>query len=183
MATEPFALHNLGNDTVLIIRDTRCCHATMVNAKGPFTSVMPQKAGAAYGEPNPSRTPLGPHYFLNKWEKSICPFFPLQKRVNWDFRKQRRAQLVIRSYTVTAPGLQPLPCGTSWPITVALLRTGLGPCHCPNTEHSHQQNTSLQLLGTTSRHKATRPTNILWGQCIQQFAMIFLTLSIQIFLN
>lgn len=66
MATEPFALHNLGSDTLLIIRDTRCCHATTVNVKGPFTSVVPQKAGVAYGEPNLTRTPLGPHYFLNK---------------------------------------------------------------------------------------------------------------------
>lgn len=107
MATESFALHNLGSDMLLVIRDTHCCHATMVNVKGPFASVTPQKAGVAYGAPNLPRTPRGPHYFWKK-EKEIFPlFFPLQEDIILDFKEQRRAQ-PWGPHVVTVPGLQHL---------------------------------------------------------------------------
>lgn len=110
MATEPFALHNLGSDTLLIIRDTRCCHATMVNVKGPFTSVMAQKAGVAYGEPNLPRTPLGPHHFLNKWEKSMWPFFSFTERSSWGLQKAKQgpnSTWIMHSHSTRA--LAPAP--------------------------------------------------------------------------
>lgn len=86
---ESFAHHNLGSDTLLVIRDTYCCHATMVNRKGPFVSVTPQKAGVAYGTPNLPRTPWGPRYFWTKEKKNTSPNFPLRKWYYFGLRQEK----------------------------------------------------------------------------------------------
>lgn len=78
MATESFALHNLGSDTLPVIRDTHCCHATMVNLKGPFASVTRQEW---HTECQTSPGHHGENTTFEQRRKNISPIFLPYKKV------------------------------------------------------------------------------------------------------
>ena len=89
MATESFALHNLGSNTLPVMTDTHGCHATEGRSAKP-----PQDT-------------TGTTLLLNKGGKKIFPqFFTLQEGVILDFKEQRRAQPAWGPCTVTVAGLQ-----------------------------------------------------------------------------
>lgn len=108
MATESFALHNLGSDTLPVIRDTHCCHATMVNLKGPFASVTRQEW---HTECQTSPGHHGENTTFEQRRKNISPIFCLTRRCSFGLQRAKKGTTSMgtmhgHSTRAPAPGLR-----------------------------------------------------------------------------